>query len=67
MAKSLEALMEQETLIRWDATGEPATLWTASPAVRKEWQSYGFPVAPDGGGWLCRVPVDRISYKPVRK
>ncbi len=67
MARSPEALMECETIIRWDETDAPAVLWTASPKVRREWESYGFSVKVDGGGWRTEVPVDRISYKMVKK
>ena len=67
MPKSAETLMETETTIRWDETGKPATLWTASRHVRRAWQSYGFPIVKQGGGWRAEVPVDRISYKMVRK
>lgn len=66
MAMSLDRQMETETTIRWDMTGGPATLWTANPAVRKEWASYGFVITPTpGGGWRTEVPVDRIGYKPL--
>ena len=67
MAKSYESLMECETTIRWDQTGEPAVLWTADPKVRKEWESWGFPVDIYGGGWRTKCPVDRISYKMLKK
>ena len=67
MARSEQSKLECETVIRWDESGELATLWTASPAVRKEWQSYKFPVEEFGGGWRSRVPVDRISYKLFKK
>ena len=67
MAKSFDTLMEAETVIRWDETGEPAKLWTASTKVRREWESYGFPVRVHGGGWCAEVPMNRISYKPMRK
>ncbi len=67
MAKTDEAKMEAETLIRWDETGEDATLWTASIAVRRQWESFGFLVTGDKSGWRCKVPVDRISYKPLKK
>lgn len=68
-----ETLMETETTLRWDATGEPVTLWTADPKVRREWQSYGFPITPVLNsadrvtGWRSECPVDRISYKPLKK
>jgi hypothetical protein len=67
MAKSYETLMECETTIRWDQTGEPAILWTADPKVRREWESWGFPVEIHGGGWRAAVDPSRISYKPVKK
>lgn len=56
-----------ETHINFNETDEPALLWTASPKVRREWESYGFPVAPYGGGWRVEVPKSRISYKPLQK
>lgn len=67
MAKSIETLMETETYIRWDETKELAVLWTASPSVRREWESFGFPVQGDAKGWRTEVPKDRISYKPMKK
>ncbi len=74
MAKSLDTLMETETTLRWDETGAPAELFTASPAVRKVWQSYGFPIRESTVGqpkrvvgWFSTVPVDRIAYKPFKK
>jgi hypothetical protein len=67
MAKSQQALMETETIIRWDETDEPAILWTASPKVRREWEGYKFPVVAYGGGWRAEVPISRISYKTMRK
>ena len=66
MPTRYETLLERETIIRWDATGEPATLWTAEPRVKNLWISYGFPVERKGGGWGCSVPVDRITYKPLK-
>lgn len=71
MPKSPEALMETETIIRWDELNPVAVLWTASAKVRREWESFGFkPVArcdKDGSGWRTEVPIDRITYKPVKK
>ena len=67
MTSAEERLFEKETTIRWDETSHPAVLWTASPSIRKEWESYGFPVTPTQGGWRAEVPKDRISYKPVKK
>lgn len=66
MAKSPTQLLENETTIRFDETGSPAVLWTASIPVRNEWRAAGFPVLVVGGGWGCRVPVDRITYKVMK-
>jgi hypothetical protein len=75
MPKSQETLMETETTIRWDETDGPAVLYTASPAVRRVWASYGFPITPitvgtgdkiRTTGWRSECPVDRISYKPIK-
>lgn len=60
-----QKLMEQETTIRWDGTDAPAVLWTAVSAIRREWESYGFPVTPTQGGWRAEVTKDRIAYKTV--
>ena len=67
MARSEQSKQECETIIRWDATGNPAILWTLSVKVRNDWQAYGFPVRVDGTGWRTEIPVDRISYKTLRK
>ncbi len=67
MTKSLDKQLECETIIRWDETGKSAQLWTASPAVRREWESYEFPVQEIYGRWYASVPVDRISYRMVKK
>jgi hypothetical protein len=50
----MKPLLERETIIRWDATGEPVVCWTADPRVKNDWLSYGFPVEKMGGGWQCR-------------
>ena len=67
MAKTDEAKMEAETSILWNELDEFATLWTATPSVRREWESYGFPVQGDKSGWTTQVPKDRIGYKPLKK
>ena len=67
MARSKESKMEAETHIRWDETDELAVLWTASPKVRSEWESYLFPVVPSGGGWKAEVPRNRVTYKTFQK
>lgn len=68
MSRTEQSKLETETIIRWDETGEHATLWTASVTTKNEWKSFGFPVVegPRGRTWTCRVPVDRIGYKPFR-
>jgi len=69
-ALSHDTLMERETTIRFDETGEDATLWTASIPVKREWESLGYPIRqPVTGqrGWWVEVPVDRINFKPLRK
>lgn len=64
---SHDTLIERETIIRWDESEPVATLWTASPKVRKVWESYGFPITvTEGGGWRSTVPVDRISYRTYK-
>ncbi len=67
MARTEEAKMEAETIIRWDETDGPAVLWTATPSVRREWEGFGFPVVAHGGGWRTTIPKDRISYKTLKK
>ena len=67
MPKTPDQLMEAETIIRWDESRTTATLWTASAAIRKEWASFGYPVTEAGGkSWACEVPIDRITYKPLK-
>lgn len=66
MINQQDKLLENETILRWDTTGEPAKLWTANPSVAKEWRNFGFTVRPwMTGGWYAEVPVDRITYKPI--
>jgi hypothetical protein len=67
MAKSDDSKAECETIILMNELDADATLWTATASVRREWESYGFPVQGDKSGWRCRVPKDRIAYKPMRK
>lgn len=69
MARTTQTLHELETVIRFDETDDPATLWTASPRVRKEWESFGFKPTPvqGGSGWRVEVPKDRVSYKMLKK
>ncbi len=67
MARTEQTLMETETIIRFDETDAPATLWTASPRVRKEWESYGYKPVVVGGGWSLTIPKDRITYRLAKK
>ncbi len=66
-AKTEQSKQEAETVIRWDETEGPATLWTASVAVRNEWRACGFKVEIVGGGWGCDTPIDRIIFKSAKK
>ena len=67
MARTRDSLLEIETIIIFNETDDPAKLWTASPKVRKEWESYGFHVVKRYSGWGADVPKDRISYKTLQK
>ena len=64
--RTVQSRLECETTIIWNELDEQATLWTASPSVRRDWESHGFPVQVYGGGWGAVVPKDRIAYKTVR-
>ena len=68
MAKSEQAKLETESIIRW-SEAEQVTLWTSSPAIRKEWESYGFVMRPNynGTAWRGEIPLDRLSYKVLPK
>jgi hypothetical protein len=69
-ALSHDTLMERETTIRFDETGEDATLWTASIPVKREWESLKYDVkqmVPNSRSWIARVPVDRIGFKPLKR
>ena len=59
--------LECETTISWNELDEHASLWTASITVRRDWESYGFPVLEHGGGWRALVPKDRITYRHVKR
>jgi hypothetical protein len=67
MAKSDDSKAECETIILMNELDSDATLYTATASVRREWESYGFPVQGDKQGWRCRVPKDRVGYKPMKK
>ena len=62
-----QSRLECETTIVWNDLDENATLWTASVAVRRDWESHGFPVQGYGGGWRSEVPKDRIAYRTLKK
>lgn len=66
--KTPDQLMEAETILRFDESGLDAYLWTASRKVMKDWVSFGFPVkeARKPGCWWCDVPIDRITYRPLK-
>ena len=60
--------LETETIIRWDRTGDPATLWTADRSVANKWRQRGYPVRDEGKpgreSWRCEVPVRCIRFGP---
>lgn len=66
--KLLDKQLENETIIRWDESRDTAVLYTASSAVRKQWKSFGFEIheSQTKDGWFSQVPIDRITYKPLR-
>jgi hypothetical protein len=66
MPKTPDQLMETETIIRWDESSTEAVLWTASNAVRKQWESFGFVNLGTNKHGIFRVPIDRITYKPLK-
>ncbi len=66
MAKTIDSLRENETIILFNESDDLATLYTATPSVRREWESYGFPVSGDKQGWRTQVPKDRIGYKTLK-
>ena len=70
MARSEQSKQEAESTIRWDESADVAYLWTASIATRNVWRSYGFPLldmkGPKNSGWFAKVPLNRISYKPIK-
>ena len=70
MTPKEEKLYQAETHIRFNMLEPLATLFTADPAVKREWESLGYPVTqPMKGvkGWLVMVPIDRITFKPLKK
>lgn len=66
-ARTLESLREEETIVIWNASDDPAELWTASPKVRKEWESFGYKPVVWGSGWRLECSKDRITLKTPRK
>ena len=54
---------EQETIIRWDRTDDPAILWTAAPGQAKRWERLGYPVTRETGGWRADVPKKLVTLR----
>jgi hypothetical protein len=52
---------ERETVIRFDETGDPAYLWTASPAQARRWERAGVALVQRGGGWKGRAPKEAVN------
>ena len=71
MARSEQAKLEAESIIRWSEAENTAYLWTASVATRNEWRANGFVLidvlGPKNSGWVGKVPLDRLVYKTVKK
>ena len=68
MARSEQTKYEAESIIRW-SEAENLTLWTASPATRKEWESFGAILRADATGraWSGTAPLSWLSYKVMKK
>lgn len=62
MARSRE---ERETTIRFDETNADAYLWTASPGQARRWQTRGYPLKTEPGGWSTRAP--KMAIRPLRR
>ncbi len=67
MPKTTDQLMESETILRYDEFSENASLWTLSVATKRTWESFGFKLSGDKfNGWSGEIPIDRITYKPLK-
>lgn len=62
-----QTLYERETTITFNELEHHAVLWTASPIVRKEWESSGYEVQEFGGGWKSEVPKEKIAFKTLSR
>jgi hypothetical protein len=70
MTPKEEKLYQAETHIRWNMLEPLATMFTADPVVKREWESLNYPVVqPLKGvkGWMVMVPIDRINFKPLKR
>ncbi len=54
---------EMETICRWAADEDTATLWTAHPATARKWERLGYPVVRETGGWASQVPIRAVSFR----
>ena len=63
-------LYEAETHIHFNMLEPLATMFTADPAVKREWESLNYPVTQPMKGvkaWMVMVPIDRITFKPLKR
>lgn len=67
MARTEDAKAESETIILWNEASDIARLWTASVRVKREWESFGFPVQGGKDAWTTEIPINRITYKMLSK
>lgn len=56
---------EQETIIRWDETGEPAEIYTCSTLVIERMRKAGIePYRQEGEGRFYRVSPKAVQVRP---
>jgi hypothetical protein len=57
---------ERETLIRFDATGEPAHLSTFDPVVARAWTRVGVKLTQRGDEWIGLVDKKFVKVRRRR-
>jgi hypothetical protein len=58
--------LEQETVVRFDRTEDPAVLYTASASQARRWVRLGYVVTPLSGGFRAFVPKSCVSFRRVK-
>ena len=61
-----ETLYERETTILFNELEPDAVLWTASPAMMREWRDSGYPVKETHGGWRCSIAKTNVRLKALK-